>query len=105
MENPSFIRTVKVSTPAGDGYEQETLKVTYRALPVDEAKTFDFDDADGVCAFLERVVIGVDDVIGADGKPMPYTDALRDTLINIPYVRIALAQTYFEAIAGARAGN
>ena len=45
------------------------------------------------------------DLVGDDDQPLEYNDALRDQLIGVPFVRIALFRTYLEAVTKARAGN
>jgi len=52
---------------------------------------------------LRRVVRRLGDVADADGKPLDYTPALLDRMIQRPYIRSALVTTYFEAAAGKKA--
>ena len=47
----------------------------------------------------------MDDLAGDDDQPMPYSDALRDELLKVPYVRAALAKSYFTAVTKAAVGN
>ena len=56
-------------------------------------------------AFLKRVVVGLDDIEGPDGARMPYSDALRDQVIALPFVRAPMVRGYFDAVYPARLGN
>jgi hypothetical protein len=46
-----------------------------------------------------------DDVEDEDGKALPYSDGLRDRLIGLAYVRVALINAYTAAMMGARVKN
>lgn len=105
VTNPTFTHEVKVEVPGDGGFDTQSLKATYRVLPVDEAKTHDLGSADGSTAFLKAVIVRFDDLIGEDGKPVSYNEALRDRLIGLPYVRGPLAAGYFEGVGGAKRGN
>ncbi|BAV64764.1 hypothetical protein [Sphingobium cloacae] len=103
--NPTFTHTVKVKVPVDGGFREETLKATYSVVPASELEGFDLDESQSSQAFLTRTVIGLDDIVDAEGNPLSFNHAVRDALFDLPYVRIALARVYFEGVAGARAGN
>jgi len=105
VDELTFTHTVWVMTPSDGGATKESLKATFRVLDVDEARSFDLSDGAGVTDFLERIVVRLDDIVGADNRPIPYSDGVRKKLVKLPHVRAALAQAYFEAVGGARAGN
>jgi hypothetical protein len=102
---PKFTHTVKVSVPVDGGYEDQTLTARYRVLRTEEFNSLDLSTGAGHADFLRKAIISLDDIAGADKKPIPYSDALRDQLLSLNYVRQALSKAYFEAVSGARAGN
>ncbi|MDT7533730.1 hypothetical protein OVY48_09870 [Sphingobium sp. SA2] len=103
--NPTFTHPVKVKVPVDGGYEEQSFKVTFNVIPTDEVADFDLGNGEGSTAFLRRAVKHMDDLIGKDEKPVPYSDKLRDLLLGQLYVRKALARAYFDAMSGAQSGN
>ena len=47
----------------------------------------------------------LDDMVDEQGKPLPYSDDLRDQLLELPYMRLGLLRGYQSAMIGAKAGN
>ncbi|WP_457650934.1 hypothetical protein [Profundibacter sp.] len=103
--NPEFTHNVPVMVPVDGGHEEKTLSVRYRVLPADEAEMFDLNTAAGTVDFLNAVIVSIDDVAGDDGKPLPYNDKLRDKLLDLYFVRIAIVNGYLRAVMKARVGN
>lgn len=104
-DRPKFSRSVLVLVPEADGSRKETLRATYQAMPSSEADKYDVNTAEGTRAFLRVVLIHVDDIADEHGKALPYSDAVRDQLIDLPWARNALAVTYFDEVGKAREGN
>ena len=100
---PKFTHSVKVCVPVDGGHREETFKATFRVIPIDELD--DTATLEGQQVLLRRVVSHLDELIGDDEKPLPYSDELRDQLIAVPYVRAAMFQTYLAAITLTRVGN
>ncbi|MBU0931322.1 MAG: hypothetical protein KJ585_04885 [Alphaproteobacteria bacterium] len=98
--DPVFTHDVKVSVPVDGGFVPQTFKATFRLMSTNEVATFDLEDGGASTTFLRRVVIGMDEVVDSANEPLPYSDQLRDQLLDLPYVRVALARTYFSAISG-----
>lgn len=105
VDQPIFRHPVTLRVPVDGGYRDETLTVTYRVLPVDEAEKFDLGAAKSATSFLRAVVSRIDDLTDANGNPVAYSDDLRERVIKLPYARAAIARAYFEAVAGAKEGN
>jgi hypothetical protein len=104
--NPTFKHEVKVHSPVDGGYKVETIRATYNLLSTEEAKAFDLSSPDGTSAFLKRVIARLDDIVDDNERPMPHSDELRDRVIVMPHVRVALWRGYFDAIANdPKAGN
>lgn len=103
--NPTFTHTVKVKVPVDGGFDEQSFKATFNVIPTEEVADYDLGDGEGSTAFLRRAIVGMDELVDKDKKPVPYNDKLRDALLGQLYVRKALARTYFDAVAGAQSGN
>lgn len=101
--DPTFTHTVHVMVPVDGGHKEQTFKATFGVISIEELEKV--QDDEGQRGVLQKVLRGMDDLIGDDDQPVPYSDELRDQLINVPYVRIALFQTYLGAISKAKTGN
>lgn len=44
-------------------------------------------------------------MIDPEGDPIPFNDETRDRMIDVPFVRVALLETYNAAMMGAKRGN
>ncbi len=104
---PKFTHTVKVMVPVDGGHKEQSFKATFKVLPVEELTAEDHseDQAAGQIAVLRKAIISLDELVGDDDQPLPYSDELRDQLLGITYVRIALLRTYLTAITKAKSGN
>lgn len=100
---PKFTHTVSVMVPTDGGHVEQTFKATF--LVEDVEKLSEIQDEGGQKALLQRVVSHMDDLIGEDDQPLPYSDQLRDQLIGYAYVRVALFNAYLSAVTKAKPGN
>lgn len=103
--NPSFTHKVTVQVPVDGGFEEQSFKATFAVIPAEEAASYDLSDGKSTSEFLRRIVTGMDELVDKDDKPVPYNDALRDKLLGLPFMRMALSRAYFGGVAGARSGN
>jgi len=108
MDEPAFDWNVDVGVPAGPGEDGENAIRAERfvgrfvALPIAEVQAPDRDIAE----ILRRAWRGWRDVQGEDGEPVPFSEAVRDRMLEIAYVRLAVWSAYLEALlGGARRGN
>lgn len=102
-KEPRFTHEVKVMVPTDGGFEVQSFKATFRVIDVE--KLSDVQDESGQKGVLQQVIAGMDELIGDDGQPLPYSDELRDQLIGVPYVRIALFTAYLRGVTKAPEGN
>lgn len=100
---PNFTRTVTVCVPVDGGHSAQTMKVTFRALPTDDFSLQGGNE--GQLADCRKVIVSMDDLIDENDQPVSYSDAIRDQLIAMPYVRLAVLQSYIEAVSKAKLGN
>ncbi|TSD86022.1 hypothetical protein FFK22_024700 [Mycobacterium sp. KBS0706] len=104
-ENPTFKHSVKAQKPIDGGFETVSFDATFRLLGHDELAQYDTATIAGTTQFLQAVVVGLGGIVGGDKQPIPYSDALRDRAINIPYARSALINAYFDGAKGGKLGN
>lgn len=103
--DPTFTHTVKAMVPVDGGHEVQSFKVTYGVIDPEEFEKLDLNTREDSDAFLKRIVRRLDDIAGADGNPLPYSDQLRDGVLKRPWARSAIVRGYFEAIGKAATGN
>lgn len=104
-QEPEFVRDAKIHTPHEDGFREDLLKTRFRAIPVSEADGYDLSTGAGTIEFLKRVVVGFENLIGEDDKPMACTEALIDALLDEAYIRVGLVGTYFKGMHKSASGN
>jgi len=102
---PTFSRTVKVKVPDGDGHLEQSFKAHFKVLPSDKTEGLDWSDTTGIKAFLREALISADDLVDDKEQPMSYSEEIREGLLNLPYVRVALLKTYSLAQIQETLGN
>ena len=100
--SPTFTHPVPVMVPVDGGHEEQTLKATFKVVLV---KVQDLSTPEGTLAFLKEILVSLDDICDENAKPIAYSDKVRDQMLALPYVRLALTQTYMAAVTKARVGN
>lgn len=104
-DNPTFTHTVEAMVPTDGGHEKQGFRVTYNVVAGEAYEKCDLSTREGSDDFLKKVIVKLDDIAGADGKPLPYSDALRDKVINLPWARRAIVKGYFAAVNKEAEGN
>lgn len=105
VSDRTFTHDVEVLTPVDGGHEKQTFKATFALVPLDEVKAIDINVVDDVTAFLTKVVRGMSELVDENKQAVPYSDGLRDQLIQQPDVRTGLMRAYGKAITKAAEGN
>lgn len=100
---PTFTHAVTVCVPVDGGFREDKCKATFRVLPLEQLGQG--DDGISQTESVRRILVSMEELEGADGKPLPWSDELRDQLIDVPYVRAALLQTYLAAVTKTKVGN
>lgn len=103
IEDPQFVEDVRVDVPDGTGWRKDVLRTRFRAIPVSEME--ELEKAGGATAVLDRVVVGFEDLVDKDKKPLDGTGEWRTRLLEYAFVRTALVRSYYVAQAGLRSGN
>jgi hypothetical protein len=56
-------------------------------------------------AYADAVLVSLDDLADAEGKAIPYTVAVREMCLGLPWVVLGLVQGYNAALMKAQTGN
>lgn len=99
---PRFTTRCRVALP---GEAAQEFGVTFEVAMVSTAGKLDLASGVDTAEFMRAVLKDVSEVEGADGKPIAFSPALVDKLIDNPIVRQALYRAYAEGLADAARGN
>lgn len=105
LQKPEFTHVVKVSVPVAGGHDTQTFTARFRALTVSDAEAHNTLTVEGTNAYLREIFVGWEGVQDDQGEALPFNDATRDRMIDVPFVRMALLETYNAAMMGAKRGN
>lgn len=105
VSDPQFCHDVPVMVPVDDGHAEQILRTRFRVLNDEARAAYDLSTRDGTADFLRAIVVGFEDVVDDQDKPMASDDALIERMIGTPYIAGALANYYFPALYKARSGN
>lgn len=103
--NPEFTHLVPVMVPVDGGHREETLATRFRVLDDDALGEYDVNTTPGLRAMLDAVVVGFEDLLDDDDRPLACTAELRAHFLGLPYIRIGLYVAYRAATTKARLGN
>jgi hypothetical protein len=102
---PLFNTTVTFRVPSGDDVLEQSCRVTFEAIDNSEQDTFDLATPEGTKGFLVRVIRSIGDVVDHNREPVPYTEELRDRLLDKPWSRSRLVAAYARGLTVAAEGN
>lgn len=105
VTNPEFSHTVKVRVPVDSGYDDLTFTARFRALSISEAERHNTLTSEGTNAYLREILVGWEGVVDDVGEAVSFNAASRERMIDVPFVRMALLDTYHTALLGAKRGN
>ena len=106
IKNPTFTAKVNVSVPTEGGQISSSFTGRFKAISVTEAEKFNLLSGDGTTEYLRAIFIGWgEDLVDEDGQPIAFCDAARDELIDIPFVRVGILNSFNAAMMGAKRGN
>jgi hypothetical protein len=55
--------------------------------------------------FLRKIVVGLEDIIDAEGKPDAFSPELLTTMLGLRWVRLGLIAAYSRAVTKIKTGN
>ena len=61
--------------------------------------------AEGEASMIKEVLVGWSGIEDKDGKPLPFEPQFVDAALDFAYVKAALYDAYFNAVAGRGSGN
>lgn len=99
--NPEFTHAVTVRVPVDGGHAEQTFKARFRVVPWSELATVENDPAEQA----RRILVGWEGIVDDEERQIPYSDAMRDQLLDMMFVRVPLLRAYVDAVAGAKRGN
>jgi hypothetical protein len=102
---PTFTRTATFQIPSSTSFVEQSCVVTFEALDIPTFAAFELGDPLQVKGFLERVVVGLDELVDKGGAAVDYSDAVRDQLIRQDWGRKGLVDAYLRGRARAAEGN
>ena len=105
LQSPEFTHTVKVQTPVNGGHELQTFQARFRVISITDSDQHNTLTSEGTKAYLREIFVGWDGVTDDEGEPVAFNDESRDRMIDVPFVRVALLETYNSAMMGAKRGN
>lgn len=97
---------IKVQIPVDGGkFEPQTFDAEFKRLPQSEINDLLREIQDGVTdtRFVEGVLVGWHGVADADGNELPYSEAAKIMLLDIPYLRSAVVAAFFDSFSGGAA--
>lgn len=103
-DHPEFEKEATGRLPGDDG-EAFSFRARFVALGGEEQKAFDLATEDGTADFLRRTIVGVSDILDANGDAVPFNDATRDWLIDKAHTRSAMVKAYFGGVYQSALGN
>lgn len=101
----TFTWPVKIKVPTDGGvFADAGFDCKFKLVSQDEIDDFvagKVSERD----FLKANIVGWTGVQDDQDRELPFSEAARDSMIGIPYVRVALMGAYLEAMSGARRKN
>ncbi len=97
-----FTWPVSVLVPTEDGQKECEFTGRFRLLAREAIDKSTADDPVNADENLGKLAMtGWGDDLVQDGKPLPYSVEARDELLKLPFVRLAVARAYWNAVSGA----
>jgi hypothetical protein len=101
-KRPTFRHKVTARVPVDGGHRDEVFTVHYQLASIpSEQLTAEYNADD----FLRDIVLSMEDLVDEDGKALPWSDEVREAVLQLPWAKVAIVQGYYAAVNGARAKN
>ena len=94
---PVTVHMPSAETPGA--FDEQTFTARFKHIDADDIPDLTERAAGDDAVLLRDVLVGWDtDIVDAAGKPIPYSTATRDRLINILHVRYGLVAAWRDSI-------
>jgi hypothetical protein len=104
-QSASYWWPVTVEFPVDRTTRKETFDAEFRRLPQSRIREITAQDSTFDAVALAREVLVSWKGIQDDGQDMPYSEAARDRLLDVPLVAGAITSAWFASLTGAKAKN
>lgn len=108
-QTSSYKWPVAVEFPIDGGrVEKQSFDAEFRRLSqtrIEEIRKLIEDGGITDRDFAREVLIGWNGVIDGNGDPVPFSEATRDALLDVPLVSASIIRAFMESLAGARRKN
>lgn len=98
VQSPEFSHDVPVMVPVDGGHEEQSLRIRFRVAD-------GIESSGSVDDLLDRIVVRAENLVDDAGKPIEWSDEIRQRLLKMPFVRVAIMDAYRTAVTKVRAGN
>lgn len=103
--NSDFTWPVKVQVPTDGRHQEQQFTARFKVVERSRFEDISSGDATAETALLREVLLGWEGVADESGEALPFSEQVRDQLLEIPYVRTAVVEAFFEGIAGRKRKN
>jgi hypothetical protein len=120
-QSTSYKWPVSVKLPADGGkFEKQTFDAEFKRLPQARINEIQADvqvrikaaerneSVDGSISdqsIADELLVGWDGVVDGDGDEVPFSEATKQQLLDIPTVAAAIIVAYFDSLTGTKAKN
>lgn len=120
-QSTSYKWPVSVKLPADGGkFEKQTFDAEFKRLPQARINEIQTDvqvrikaaerneSVDGSISdqsIADELLVGWDGVVDGDGDEVPFSEATKQQLLDIPTVAAAIIVAYFDSLTGTKAKN
>lgn len=104
--SPVYFWPVSVSLPTDGGkFEKSTFDAQFKRIPQSRIDAiFRADDVKDE-EVARELLVGWRGVTDDSGEDVPFSEAAREQLFNVPGVRAAVIKSYLESLSGAKQKN
>lgn len=99
-----FTHPVTVMTPVDGGHREDTFRARFAVVSAEEQADLLAANDDGE-TFLRKIVVGLEDIVDAEGKPVPFSPELLTAMLGLRWVRLGLIAAYSRAVTKIKTGN
>ncbi|MBF0453630.1 MAG: hypothetical protein HQL72_02295 [Magnetococcales bacterium] len=93
----NYCHQVTVHIPQGNGTKKINFTASFNYISQSRLEAFTgIDDGD----LLDEVLDGWSNFLDADGDTIEYTQENRAQLLDTPYLRVALVESFYDSLSG-----